>query len=60
MTAKMISLEEVKQRALSNPEVLKEYEALRTEFQIARIVIAMRQATKLTQQEEVLIIKQLT
>ena len=51
MTAKMITLEEVKKRALSNPEVLKEYEALRTEFQIARMVIAMRQAAKLTQQE---------
>ena len=51
MTAKMISLDEVKKRALSKPEVLKEYEALRTEFQIARMVIAMRQAAKLTQQE---------
>ena len=51
MTAKMISLEEVKKRALSKPEVLKEYTALRTEFQIARMVIAMRQAAKLTQQE---------
>lgn len=51
MTAKMIGLDEVKQRALSKPEVLKEYEALRTEFQIARMVIAMRQAAKLTQQE---------
>ena len=51
MTAKMIGLDEVKKRALSKPEVLKEYEALRTEFQIARMVIAMRQAAKLTQQE---------
>ena len=51
MVAKMISLDEVKKRALSKPEVLKEYEALRTEFQIARMVIAMRQAAKLTQQE---------
>ncbi len=32
MTARMISLDEVKKRALSKPEVLKEYEALRTEF----------------------------
>jgi transcriptional regulator with XRE-family HTH domain len=51
MAAKMISLDEVRSRALSKPEVLKEYEALRAEFQIARMAIAMRKATKLTQQE---------
>jgi DNA-binding XRE family transcriptional regulator len=51
MITKMISLDEVRKRALSNPEVLKEYEALRTEFQIARMAIAMRKAAKLTQQE---------
>ncbi len=51
MAAKMISLDEVRKRALSKPEVLKEYEALKTEFQIARMAIAMRKATKLTQQE---------
>jgi transcriptional regulator with XRE-family HTH domain len=47
----MISLEEVRNRALSNPEVLKEYESLRAEFQIARMAIAMRKAAKLTQRE---------
>jgi transcriptional regulator with XRE-family HTH domain len=51
MAAKMISLDAVKKRALSKPEVLQEYEALRTEFQIARMTIAMRKAAKLTQQE---------
>jgi transcriptional regulator with XRE-family HTH domain len=51
MIAKMISLDEVRKRALSKPEVLKEYEALRTEFQIAKMAIAMRKATKLTQRE---------
>jgi transcriptional regulator with XRE-family HTH domain len=48
---KMISLEEVRNRALNNPEILREYESLRAEFQIARMAIAMRKATKLTQRE---------
>ena len=47
----MISLDRVRERALSKPEVLKEYEALRTEFHIAKMTIAIRKATKLTQQE---------
>jgi DNA-binding transcriptional regulator YiaG len=51
MVAKMISLDEVRNRALSKPEVLKEYEALRTEFKIAKMAISMRKAAKLTQQE---------
>jgi transcriptional regulator with XRE-family HTH domain len=48
---KTIGLEEVRNRALSNPAVMKEYEALRAEFQVARMTIAMRKAAKLTQQE---------
>ena len=51
MVAKMISLDEVRNRALSKPEVLREYEALRTEFKIAKMAISMRKAAKLTQQE---------
>lgn len=46
-----IGLDEVRKRAPSKPEILKEYEALRTEFKIAKMAIAMRKAAKLTQQE---------
>jgi transcriptional regulator with XRE-family HTH domain len=51
MSAKTISLAEVRQKALSNPEILVEYEALRAEFQLARSIVAMRKAAKMTQQE---------
>jgi transcriptional regulator with XRE-family HTH domain len=47
----MISLDEVRKRALSKPEVREEYEALRPEFEIAKMAIAIRKAAKLTQQQ---------
>ncbi len=51
MPAKIIPLAEVVAKSLSNPAVRQEYEALREEFQIAQLIIDMRKAAKLTQQE---------
>jgi transcriptional regulator with XRE-family HTH domain len=51
MPAKTISLAEVVAASLSSPSVRAEYEALREEFQIAQLIIDMRKAAKLTQQE---------
>ncbi len=51
MPAKTIPLAEVVAKSLSNPAVRQEYEALREEFQIAQLIIDMRKAAKLTQQE---------
>jgi transcriptional regulator with XRE-family HTH domain len=51
MPAKTIPLSEVTAKALSNPAVRKEYEALAEEFQIAQLIIDMRKSAKLTQQE---------
>jgi DNA-binding XRE family transcriptional regulator len=51
MPAKTIPLSEVVAKSLTNPSVKAEYEALREEFQIAQLIIDMRKAAKLTQQE---------
>ncbi|MBA3920880.1 MAG: helix-turn-helix transcriptional regulator [Nostocaceae cyanobacterium] len=51
MSAKTILLAEVVAKSLSNPGVRKEYEALAEEFQVAQLIIDMRKAAKLTQQE---------
>jgi transcriptional regulator with XRE-family HTH domain len=51
MPAKTIPLTEVVAKSLSNPAFKKEYEALAEEFQIAQLIIDMRKAAKLTQQE---------
>jgi DNA-binding XRE family transcriptional regulator len=51
MPSKTIPLAEVVAKSLSNPSVKAEYEALREEFQIAQLIIDMRKAAKLTQQE---------
>jgi transcriptional regulator with XRE-family HTH domain len=51
MPARTIPLSEVVAKTLQNPAVRKEYEALAEEFQIAQLIIDMRKAAKLTQQE---------
>ncbi len=51
MSAKTIPLSEVVSKSLSDPAVKKEYQALTEEFQIAQLIIDMRKAAKLTQQE---------
>jgi transcriptional regulator with XRE-family HTH domain len=51
MPAKTIPLAEVVAKSLSNPAVKREYDALAEEFQIAQLIIDMRKAAKLTQQE---------
>ena len=51
MPAKTIPLAEVVAKSLSNPAVKREYDALTEEFQIAQLIIDMRKAAKLTQQE---------
>ena len=51
MPAKTILLAEVVAKSLNNPAIRQEYEALREEFQIAQLIIDMRKAAKLTQQE---------
>ena len=51
MPPKTIPLSKVVAESLSNPGVSAEYEALRQEFQIAQLIIEMRNAAKLTQQE---------
>ncbi len=51
MAAKTIELGEVRAKALANPEIQVEYEALRDEFQMARLLILMRKAAGFTQQE---------
>jgi transcriptional regulator with XRE-family HTH domain len=51
MPAKTIPLAEVVAKSLNNPALRQEYEALREEFQIAQLIIDMRKAAKLTQQE---------
>jgi hypothetical protein len=51
MTAKTIKLSEIKEKALSKPEVKAEYDALKDEYKMARLLILMRKASGLTQQE---------
>jgi DNA-binding XRE family transcriptional regulator len=51
MPAKTIPLAEVVAKSLSNPAIKKEYEAFAEEFKVAQLIIDMRRAAKLTQQE---------
>ncbi len=51
MAAKTIKLSKIKAAALANPKVKSEYEALKDEFQMDRLLILMRKASDLTQQE---------
>jgi transcriptional regulator with XRE-family HTH domain len=51
MAAKTIKLSEIRKRILAQPDVESEYEALRDEFQMARLLILMRKASGFTQQE---------
>lgn len=47
----MTSLQSLKDKALSNPEVKAEYEALGSEFELISMLLRMRQKAGLTQQE---------
>ncbi len=51
MATKTIKLSEIRAKSLAKPEVAAEYEALRDEFQMARLLILMRKASGFTQQE---------
>jgi DNA-binding XRE family transcriptional regulator len=51
MTVKTIKLDDIRAKVLANPEAQAEYEALRDEFQMARLLILMRRAAGFTQQE---------
>jgi transcriptional regulator with XRE-family HTH domain len=51
MTVKTIKLDEIRAKVLANPEAQSEYETLRDEFQVARLLILMRKAAGFTQQE---------
>jgi transcriptional regulator with XRE-family HTH domain len=51
MAPKTIKLSKVREKALAKPDVAAEYEALRDEFQMARLLILMRKASGFTQQE---------
>lgn len=47
----MSELGRLKKKALSNPEVKREYEALEDEFAVIEMLLAMRAAAGLTQSE---------
>lgn len=47
----MTNLQELKQRALRNPDVKREYEALAEEFELIDKLLSMRTAAGLTQEE---------
>lgn len=47
----MIKYDLLRKKLLSDPEVLKEYEAHKAEFEIARALIKARLASKMTQSE---------
>lgn len=47
----MSKLQKLKERALENPDVKKEYGALESEFELIDKLLSMRQAAGLTQEE---------
>ncbi|WP_438455909.1 helix-turn-helix domain-containing protein [Vreelandella venusta] len=47
----MINLKALKEQALQNPDVKAEYERLAPEFELAAMLISMRQRAGLTQEE---------
>ena len=51
MTIDTISLRDVRDSILSNPEVRAEYDALKAEFEFARAVLEMRESLGLTQRQ---------
>jgi transcriptional regulator with XRE-family HTH domain len=51
MTIDTISLSDVRNSILSNPEVRAEYNALKAEFEFARAVLEMRESLGLTQRQ---------
>jgi transcriptional regulator with XRE-family HTH domain len=48
---KTIPLSQVLENSLSDPTIRAEYDALAEEFEIAQMIVDMRKAAKLTQQE---------
>lgn len=51
MSIDTISWKEIREEVLSNPEVLEEYNGLKSEFDFARAIIEIREATGLSQRE---------
>ncbi len=51
MTANTITWDSIRDEILSDPEVKTEYDALSSEFELARAVITLREGTGLTQRE---------
>ena len=51
MTAKTITWDSIRNEVLASPAVKAEYDALSPEFNLARQVIALREASNLTQRE---------
>lgn len=51
MTIDTISLSDVRDSILSNPEVRAEYDALKAEFEFARAVLEIRESLGLTQRQ---------
>lgn len=51
MTANTISWDSIRDQVLANPETRAEYDALESEFTLARQVIALRKASGLSQRE---------
>jgi DNA-binding XRE family transcriptional regulator len=49
--SKTISFESVKKKLLADPAVMREYEAQKTEFEVARALIKARISAKMTQTE---------
>ena len=51
MTANTVTWDSIRDEILSDPEVKTEYDALSTEFELARTVITLREGISLTQRE---------
>ena len=51
MPSKTIPLSQVLESSLSNPSIRAEYDALAEEFEVAQMIVDMRKAARLTQQE---------
>ncbi|MEI1377557.1 helix-turn-helix transcriptional regulator [Nostoc sp. UHCC 0926] len=51
MTSKTISWDSIRDQVLADPEVKAEYDALESEFQCAKQVIALRKASGLNQRD---------
>jgi transcriptional regulator with XRE-family HTH domain len=51
MSANTVTWDSIRNKILSDPEVKTEYDALSSEFELARVVITLREGIGLTQRE---------